>query len=44
LSLTLQEAGLEARSDLTPAGAQSFLARERAHLLPIIKAAGLQPA
>lgn len=39
----LQAAGLEARSDLSPPGAQAFLTAERDHLIPIIKAAGLQP-
>ena len=38
----LEAAGLEARSDATPAGAQAFLVAERERLLPIIKAAGLQ--
>jgi tripartite-type tricarboxylate transporter receptor subunit TctC len=40
----LEAAGLEARADVTPAGAQAFLAAERERLVPIIKAAGLQPA
>ena len=39
----LQAAGLEARTDASPAGAQAFLASERQRLIPIIKAAGLQP-
>jgi tripartite-type tricarboxylate transporter receptor subunit TctC len=39
----LEAGGLEARSDATPAGAQTFLVAEREHLVPIIKAAGLQP-
>lgn len=39
----LQAAGLESRSDLTPDGAQAFLTAEREHLIPIIKAAELQP-
>ena len=39
----LQAAGLEARSDASPAGAQAFLAAERQRLIPIIEAAGLQP-
>ena len=38
----LEASGLEARSDPSPAGARAFLAAERAHLVPIIKAAGLQ--
>ncbi len=41
--LALQAAGLEARSDASPAGAQAFLASERQRLIPIIEAAGLQP-
>jgi hypothetical protein len=41
--LALQAAGLEARSDASPAGAQAFLAAERQRLIPIIEAAGLQP-
>ncbi|HZP79033.1 MAG TPA: tripartite tricarboxylate transporter substrate binding protein [Pseudolabrys sp.] len=39
----LEAAGLEARADVSPAGAQAFLAAERERLIPIIKAAGLQP-
>jgi tripartite-type tricarboxylate transporter receptor subunit TctC len=42
-NLALQAAGLEARSDASPAGAQAFLAAERQRLIPIIEAAGLQP-
>jgi tripartite-type tricarboxylate transporter receptor subunit TctC len=39
----LQSSGLEPRSDPSPAGAREFLVRERAHLEPIMRAAGLQP-
>jgi tripartite-type tricarboxylate transporter receptor subunit TctC len=39
----LQSSGLEARSDPSPAGAREYLAREREHLAPILRAAGLQP-
>jgi tripartite-type tricarboxylate transporter receptor subunit TctC len=39
----LENAGLETRTDASPAGAKAFLVQEREHLLPIIKAAGLQP-
>jgi tripartite-type tricarboxylate transporter receptor subunit TctC len=39
----LQSSGLEPRSDPSPAGAREFLTRERAHLEPIMRAAGLQP-
>jgi tripartite-type tricarboxylate transporter receptor subunit TctC len=39
----LQSSGLEARSDPSPAGAREFLLRERAHLEPIMRAAGLNP-
>jgi tripartite-type tricarboxylate transporter receptor subunit TctC len=39
----LRAAGLEARSDASAAGAQAFLASERQRLIPILKAAGLQP-
>ena len=42
-NLALRAAGLEARSDASPAGAQAFLASERQRLIPIIEAAGLQP-
>ena len=38
----LQTAGLEARSDASPAGAEAFLVAERQRLIPIIEAAGLQ--
>lgn len=41
--LALRAAGLEARSDASPVGAQAFLASERQRLIPIIEAAGLQP-
>lgn len=39
----LEAGGLEARPDASPAAAKAFLAAERDHLVPIIKAAGLQP-
>lgn len=39
----LQAGGLEARADASPTAAKAFLTAEREHLLPIIKAAGLQP-
>jgi tripartite-type tricarboxylate transporter receptor subunit TctC len=39
----LQAAGLEARTDLGPEKAKAFWAAERQHLLPIIKAAGIEP-
>jgi tripartite-type tricarboxylate transporter receptor subunit TctC len=39
----LQAAGLEESSNVTPDDAQAFLAGERQRLIPIIKAAGLQP-
>jgi hypothetical protein len=42
-NLALRAAGLEVRSDASPAGAQAFLASERQRLIPIIEAAGLQP-
>jgi tripartite-type tricarboxylate transporter receptor subunit TctC len=38
----LENSGLEMRTDASPAGAKAFLLQEREHLLPIIKAAGLQ--
>jgi hypothetical protein len=38
----LEAGGLEARPDASPAGAKAFLVAEREHLMPIIKAAGLQ--
>jgi tripartite-type tricarboxylate transporter receptor subunit TctC len=41
--LALQATGLEVRSDASPVEAQAFLASERQRLIPIIKAAGLQP-
>lgn len=40
----LEAGGLEARSDASPAAARAFLAAEREHLVPIIKAAGLKPS
>jgi tripartite-type tricarboxylate transporter receptor subunit TctC len=39
----LQAAGLEESSNVTPDDAQAFLAAERQRLIPIIRAAGLQP-
>lgn len=39
----LQASGLEVRADMTLAGAQAFLVAERQRLIPIIKAAGLEP-
>jgi len=39
----LQTSGLEPRSDPSPAGAREFLVKEREHLLPIMRTAGLQP-
>jgi tripartite-type tricarboxylate transporter receptor subunit TctC len=38
----LENAGMQSRSDPSPAGAKEFLTKEREHLLPVIKAAGLQ--
>jgi tripartite-type tricarboxylate transporter receptor subunit TctC len=38
----LQVAGLETRSDASPAGAEAFLVAERQRLIPIIEAAGMQ--
>jgi tripartite-type tricarboxylate transporter receptor subunit TctC len=38
----LQVAGLEARSDVSPAAAEAFLVAERQRLIPIIEAAGMQ--
>jgi tripartite-type tricarboxylate transporter receptor subunit TctC len=38
----LENSGLETRTDASPAGAKAFLVQEREHLLPIIKAAGLE--
>jgi tripartite-type tricarboxylate transporter receptor subunit TctC len=38
----LESSGLQARADSSAAGAKAFLVQEREHLLPIIKAAGLQ--
>jgi tripartite-type tricarboxylate transporter receptor subunit TctC len=38
----LEAGGLEARPDASPASAKAFLVAEREHLVPIIKAAGLQ--
>jgi tripartite-type tricarboxylate transporter receptor subunit TctC len=37
----IETSGMEARADLTPAGAQAFLDEERARLIPIMKTAGL---
>jgi tripartite-type tricarboxylate transporter receptor subunit TctC len=39
----LQAAGLEARTDVGPEKARAFWTAERQHLLPIIKAAGIEP-
>ena len=39
----LEAAGLETRSDVSAAAAQTYLASERERLVPIIKAAGMQP-
>jgi tripartite-type tricarboxylate transporter receptor subunit TctC len=39
----MESAGLEARADASSAAAQAYLASERERLVPIIKAAGLQP-
>ena len=39
----MESAGLEARADASPAAAEAYLASERERLVPIIKAAGLQP-
>lgn len=39
----LEAAGLETRADVSPATAEAYLASERERLVPIIKAAGLQP-
>jgi tripartite-type tricarboxylate transporter receptor subunit TctC len=39
----MESAGLEARADASPAAAQAYFASERERLVPIIKAAGLQP-
>jgi tripartite-type tricarboxylate transporter receptor subunit TctC len=39
----LQAAGLEARNDIGSDKAKTFWTSERQHLLPIIKAAGLEP-
>jgi tripartite-type tricarboxylate transporter receptor subunit TctC len=41
--LALRAAGLQARSDASPAAAEAFLVSERQRLIPIIEAAGLQP-
>ncbi len=40
----LEAAGLESRTDASPAAAKSYLESERQRLIPVIKAAGLQPA
>ena len=39
----MESAGLEIRVDASPAAAEAYLASERQRLVPIIKAAGLQP-
>ena len=40
----MEAAGLETRSDVSPAGAEAYLSSERQRLIPVIKAAGLQPS
>jgi tripartite-type tricarboxylate transporter receptor subunit TctC len=40
----MEAAGLETRADASAATAQAYLASERERLIPIIKAAGLQPS
>jgi hypothetical protein len=40
----MEAAGLETRTDATAATAQAYLVAERERLIPIIKAAGLQPS
>ena len=39
----MEAAGLETRPDSSPQAAEAYLAAERLRLLPVIKAAGLQP-
>ena len=39
----MESAGLEARADASPAAAEAYISSERERLVPIIKAAGLQP-
>ena len=39
----MESAGLETRTDVSPAAAEAYLASERQRLVPVIKAAGLQP-
>lgn len=39
----LEASGLEARTDASPAAARNYLTSERQRLVPVIKAAGLQP-
>ena len=39
----MEAAGLETRSDVSPAAAEAYLAAERQRLIPVLKAAGLQP-
>lgn len=39
----MEAAGLDARTDASPAYARTYLASERERLIPIIKAAGLEP-
>jgi len=39
----MEAAGLETRSDVSPAAAEAYLASERRRLIPVLKAAGLQP-
>jgi tripartite-type tricarboxylate transporter receptor subunit TctC len=40
----MEAAGLDTRTDASAAGAQNYLAAERERLVPIIKAAGLEPS
>ena len=39
----MESAGLDTRADVSPAAAEAYLVSERRRLVPIIKAAGLQP-
>ncbi len=39
----MESAGLEPRTDASPAAAEAYLASERQRLVPVIKAAGMQP-
>jgi hypothetical protein len=40
----MEAAGLDTRADASAAGALNYLAAERERLVPIIKAAGLEPS